>query len=99
MGKGSNIRPRKVPKQQYDDNWDRIFGEPHSKERYAFIDNMKYELSRLSHEEQLEWLRDVQEGVKRAREIENEHRELDQAVKDVPYGTHDAQDDKGGKTK
>ena len=27
MGKGSNIRPRNVSKQQYDDNWDRIFRE------------------------------------------------------------------------
>jgi len=26
-GKGSNTRPRKVSKQKFDDNWDRIFGK------------------------------------------------------------------------
>jgi len=26
-GKGSKQRPRQVPKNQFDDNWDRIFGK------------------------------------------------------------------------
>lgn len=27
MGKGSNQRPSQVPKNKYDENWDRIFGK------------------------------------------------------------------------
>ncbi len=33
MSKGSNQRPRKVPKKQYDKNWDRIFGKKKKNEK------------------------------------------------------------------
>ena len=33
MGKGSNRRPRKVPKKQYDENWDRIFDKKKKNEK------------------------------------------------------------------
>jgi hypothetical protein len=33
MSKGSNQRPSKVPKKQFDENWDNIFGK---KEKFYF---------------------------------------------------------------
>jgi len=33
MGKGSYRRPLKVPKKQYDENWDRIFGKKKKNEK------------------------------------------------------------------
>lgn len=31
MSKGSNIRPRTIPKQQWDKNFDKIFSKPEKK--------------------------------------------------------------------
>lgn len=33
MGKGSNQRKRQVPKEKFDENWDKIFGKKKNEKR------------------------------------------------------------------
>lgn len=58
VSKGSNIRPA---------NWDRVFGEPNSPERLALLDAFKEEMATMTHEEQLAWVRDVQDRAERVK--------------------------------
>lgn len=36
MSKGSNQRPSQVPKDKYEENWERIFGKKKVKEKPSF---------------------------------------------------------------
>ena len=39
-GKGDKRRPQKVPQDEYESNWDRIFSNPNSEERRHELDTI-----------------------------------------------------------